>query len=65
MTQRAGGAHLSACHVTRSYPIDVARARMAVAPKGVASNIAAVFMEMVRSFVGHVALLMTWHAAFA
>jgi hypothetical protein len=32
----------------RSYPIDVARARMAVAPKGVAQNLVSVFLEMVR-----------------
>jgi hypothetical protein len=32
----------------RRYPIDVARARMAVAPKGVANNIMAVFLDMVR-----------------
>ena len=31
-----------------SYPIDVARARMAVAPKGVAQNVVSVFLEMAR-----------------
>lgn len=37
---------LTSMHVR--YPIDVARARMAVAPKGVAQNLVAVFAEMSR-----------------